>query len=155
MFAMVNMLGRSETPRRRPPAWRGRRRSGLSIRRRGPKCSSRSLMPLLPSGSAERGEGCHPGTDALAFTDEDGGARRQEHIHARAELHYAEAGAGTDQVARFYPAHDPPGQDAHHLPDDDCCALMVEGDLSVLVQITRFSPIGGQEPTRMIRHIDH
>ena len=63
---------------------------------------------------------------------------RQEHVHARTELHQADALAPRDDIARFDAAHDAARQQADDLAEDERPSVALDPQLVQLVVVRRF-----------------
>ena len=77
----------------------------------------------------------------------------QEHVHARAEFHDAEAIAGAHVGARLHAADDAAREDADDLPRDDRLPAVIDPDLAALVRRAGVVAIGRQKAARRVADV--
>src|SRR5215203_7254373 len=87
----------------------------------------------------------HAADDGVPLRHAQLRAWRQEHIHARAEFHDAEALPCFEGGARLHSAHDTARENADNLPEYDGQAAMIDPDFAALVGGRRVMMIRRQE----------
>src|SRR5258705_2160514 len=98
---------------------------------------------------------CYAADDLVVHLYRDLGARGNEDVHPRSELHHAETIARVHRVAFLEAADDSPREHADNLADDDRLVLVVDDGLRVLVEVARVRPVPRKETAGMILHLRH
>ena len=93
------------------------------------------------------------GDHAVALLHLDRNARRQEDVHARAELHHADALADHQRVALAHARHDAARQQADDLAVDGGAAVVVDPHFRLLVHRAALRLVGRQELPGLVRDL--